>query len=1767
MKPVRGTALHGLTLGTSEPRLVQYTHAGSVDLLRNSSSREDGEPERTITLGELSESPQTADEATQDRLWQWRPKVGEETRQWVKAVAAAERREAHMWYTHSDEVVLVWDSVPSREHEAELFAADFQPAGVTWRAPLSEPAKRLAMRLSREPVRWHRPALGRVQAPPDIPADGEDELVARADQAWVRWWSLFRREVFGYPLHGWPTLDLDRGVLRLLFLRGEALWSASLDLRSHPLIYPASFQRGNFTVDLPGLAWEDFYLIPQIAADLAHPKTAAPKYASTHKRAPATAEPSTRELPPIRHAFLSDLVQTGRPLDLRSAADVERHFQRNRRDSSDLPVALAEARLITEAILLAARGLDVRLFLDPWGELVLVDAGKVAAARGLEEPAPALALEVTEDDRVDIRAYFRDAARQAAELAQEFGLRAPARALELLHGPPALQAKWASSDDGRWSTDVIEAFERVPGPRLVLDRLRGDGRSGRFILVVEGGTSEAEADRLAVVVLTHEAIEEIDWADSARNQASRAAIEARLLAALATARGECPDPSLFSDLADDLARRVQEIGTARDPADELADLLADLREPEDPDVFARWLSETGWNYAADTIHDWNREGTIEFLREFWDLLRDHYIKTTDVERRGDVLVVAADALTAEQRSVLKLVGDPAAVREVAVTVRTCEDKVCEVEAPELVPGDALYDLAEHTREQVLELHAHLDAMRETLTRAPRALDELRRALRLTAGLIESDRCQGASRAAAIEALQRAKRVHDAARALIVAGRPESSVHLAKEAAEILARVSAEAGILCVSGVQTLPFDVASEPAPEQPALASTQPPAPAPAPAPPSVAPAPAASPLAPVIDTLEEYVDELGLRVEVGKDEPDALRDVDRVLRLSAALIEHRAEADPASRPALWVEPPAPQPTDRLVVDLPSLRRALADEHEIVAKLDTPKATGELKVNVGRMWSHFTTSVYQSGDLPVLATREALQNSVDAIRAAVRTGQLRERGGRFAVTWDRERRTLTWEDNGVGMDTATIDSKFLSLGDTGKDDADGGAVGGFGVAKAVILGTSETFRWEIHTRNNRVVNQGFGSKWEIFEAEYFQGTRITIFDVPAKFDHRAHHARIDEVSLLDRLRELLAANDLPHITLVLNGEQVRPMFSRRGGSEVAMEGSWGDGTTARVKAYRRPPGDKHGAYYVRIGGLFQFVRSSYRGGLKIDVVIDLTSSLRPGDPGYPLNAARDALQARAHSAFYDLIDVVEREDESTGHSSEYETFDPEADTPGERSGAAELAELAAEALADAEFQAVLRSAADGIVDFYAEQAKDPGVDLPTESLAPPGSRVHQGEGSTRTIDLPPGLSATALVPAVDPDIASPMGEVAAVVHELRTMFQVAEQLERAAGYTGGSFQRTEVQTVLERAERGDSLDERDVRTLEDAIDRATDTAIGPGGGGLLQAVAITRTADQALARLAPEQAKKRPVRRNPFGRMAGLTISRKQYDRRRANQFRKNFARWLPHLTLWDATLRLLATEARIRRKFKPGFVLDDKVYGMTTNSVVYIQPDKLAQVIKAHKDRPMGIAAFLHGVACHELCHLDGRMYEGHSESFMVAREDLGFATGHLIPAIAVLAQRLLSLKQKPSAEQRRIATLEKQLARARAGKGRPDADVVRLQRQLTEARAALAAAEAESARIRQECDELRTRPAVSGDLRERAQRGLREARTYYQAVRARVLDDAADPATAHLLDALRGVAAAVARLSLRLVGGDLPDLDLFLVEKAVLDRELYDPERSVA
>jgi hypothetical protein len=747
------------------------------------------------------------------------------------------------------------------------------------------------------------------------------------------------------------------------------------------------------------------------------------------------------------------------------------------------------------------------------------------------------------------------------------------------------------------------------------------------------------------------------------------------------------------------------------------------------------------------------------------------------------------------------------------------------------------------------------------------------------------------------------------------------------------------------------------------------------------------------------------------------------------------------------------PKAAGRVTVDRAALRRELGGDASVREAMNA-KATGRPSANIGQLWLLLTKSVYRSGDLPWLATRESAQNGLDAVRAAVRHRQIKADEGYFAVEWNAAERVLAFEDNGIGMSAEDITGKFLAIGESGKRDAadSGQAAGGFGVAKAVILGAARGFVWRLHTRDNLAVANGMNEEVKIYDAEFRQGTRLELTDVDPDLIRYWDRARGVYVAIEDRLRELLAANDIPGIRFLFNGAEVKPMFSRRGGSRVAVEGSWGEGTTAAVKAYRRPPGDRGGAYYLRLNGLLQVALPAQRNGLKADVVVDLSTTVRPGQRGYPFNAARDALQDTAAWTFADLVEEVERENESVGRSEEDEFLGDDDDDGGE-----ELADQMAEAFADDAVRRAIAEAAGGIADFYGEQAKYAGVEEPVASLAPRGTKaVQDGDAPERAWVLPAGMTAAAEPTPVEADAGVPSNVQAAKV--LRAVLTEADAAGRTAGGVRTVIVTEQVDQALRRAEVGQELDGWQRQAVEGAIERAAEAALAPGGGGLIQAVAVSK-ATGALDTLTPswfkamDRAEGRKVR-NPFGKFAGMRISKKTYDRQRAYRFRKGYAKWVPYLLAWDGTLRLIASEARIRRTFRPGFVLDDNVVGEAVERpggkrFLFIHPDRFAQVVKAHKERPLAVAAFVHGVAVHELTHLDGKMGDGHDEEFISRREDLGAATAHLLPAISVLVAKLLGVAEPERDEAKRLARVERELERARATVKETKAELAKMQR----------------------------------------------------------------------------------------------------------------------
>lgn len=725
------------------------------------------------------------------------------------------------------------------------------------------------------------------------------------------------------------------------------------------------------------------------------------------------------------------------------------------------------------------------------------------------------------------------------------------------------------------------------------------------------------------------------------------------------------------------------------------------------------------------------------------------------------------------------------------------------------------------------------------------------------------------------------------------------------------------------------------------------------------------------------------------------------------------------------WIEScPAPQGSP-VRVGRPacgcSHRRLLgATSGEVVERLEVVR-TGRPTVNAGIIWRYYTEKVYANADLPLIAVRECLQNASDAFDLAVRARKLRRAEATFRVGWDSDSSTLSIEDNGIGMDLDTFFGKFLVLGESGKRGADvtsqEGGRGGFGVAKAVILGTSSTFRWRIYTRDHVFTSTSFDADVEAFEAPYRAGTLIELSDVARKY-HEVYNRRIERWQTIDqRVQDMLSLSDLD-INLIVNGRPVPRFFPRAKGSKVRLELDWGPETTAEVKLYRRH--DKAGRFYIRVNGLYQFDRGSTRGNLEGDVVIDLDTTVRPDDPRglpYPLTAARDGFTQAAQEAANELFAYLEIDNKSGAMETEYEDLQAADPTEEELASREEVLRATAQAFEDPDVLGSLKAGIRGVEDYYAERLAEEG--RATRDTSEPSPR-------------PVGLAPAAVGPA-SPVPLEGQG-VAALVDQVRNVLAAADHQRTRQGSNPGTILNDLVKEALDEAVVVGDLDERRAAVVAMALDKASTAATTLYGGGLLQQAGVEQ-AFTALAALSPVRAA-RPGLRNPFGQAGAVLISKKRYKRARARRFIQNYKRWLPYLIAWDATLRMVASELKLPMPFTSGFVLDDQVVGqaraLNGRVTVYVNPDHFEVVRKSSQGHPFILAMFLFNLAVHELTHVQGRMGQGHDEEFVSAREENGRLTAALVPAIAAVSQRVLGLPE--TEDQRGVRKLRDRLNRVR-------------------------------------------------------------------------------------------------------------------------------------
>lgn len=290
-------------------------------------------------------------------------------------------------------------------------------------------------------------------------------------------------------------------------------------------------------------------------------------------------------------------------------------------------------------------------------------------------------------------------------------------------------------------------------------------------------------------------------------------------------------------------------------------------------------------------------------------------------------------------------------------------------------------------------------------------------------------------------------------------------------------------------------------------------------------------------------------------------------------------------------------------------------------------KARATYGVNVIRAWHNEAKQTYpvSSSKLGNISIRESFQNSLDAVMSAIQNGEIKR--GSIAIDVDPTHKGFRVEDNGVGMSDTDIGEKFLSLHSTGK--AVQGRFGGFGIAKAVILGPSDTARWSLRTRDNKFNNEMAEANAQVESVPFKQGTEIKV--------------ETDDYIIDSDAQRYVETTELPkNVSVKFNGGEVKNPF--KGKKSIERVVTVNPQTSYVMTWYPRAPVGYDKETVIRLvdpktgSKLTQSITGVYNPGFTGTIIVDITTTSLPGSEGYPLLSSRMGLKHSADKPVDELV-------------------------------------------------------------------------------------------------------------------------------------------------------------------------------------------------------------------------------------------------------------------------------------------------------------------------------------------------------------------------------------------------------------------------------------------------------------------------------------------------------------------------------------------------
>ena len=314
---------------------------------------------------------------------------------------------------------------------------------------------------------------------------------------------------------------------------------------------------------------------------------------------------------------------------------------------------------------------------------------------------------------------------------------------------------------------------------------------------------------------------------------------------------------------------------------------------------------------------------------------------------------------------------------------------------------------------------------------------------------------------------------------------------------------------------------------------------------------------------------------------------------------------------------------------------------------IDYTNKVVQLSADVTAIWKLQCKNLYNSKNLGALAIRECLQNSLDAIKTAEKEGKIKKGDGHIEIEINEN--YVLFTDNGIGMDVKTLHEKFLNLGGTTKGDKD--SVGGFGLAKAVILGCGSGF--EIHTQDNKFSSEDLG-KNPISKTNFRQGTQITLYGVQTDKDKTIK----EYWDMLVTQALMYVESSEVEVPVSINGVTCKGWYTptkktrRSPGFFGITESEVPKDTKLEINAYKLK-NQSAGLMFIRLRGLTQFKK--YIGwNANCDIVLDIKTNLDPRSAEYPFSTNREGLKSQYQPIIEKIMDAVSKSPLSVCNDDEF---------------------------------------------------------------------------------------------------------------------------------------------------------------------------------------------------------------------------------------------------------------------------------------------------------------------------------------------------------------------------------------------------------------------------------------------------------------------------------------------------------------------------------